>query len=101
MLRLAEQLEADPSLLTPPLRNVPGATLPAPMNYPVHSQIGMAHAPGPYETDKVDQGYMPAYNEIADRLGFAARVCELGVRGAGHSPHGRACSLTGQSPGWT
>ena len=43
----------------------------------------MARPPRAYETDKVDQGYLPAYNWIADLLGPAARVCELGVLGGG------------------
>jgi Methyltransferase domain len=37
----------------------------------------------PYHTDKVAQGYMPAYLDIAADLGPAARVCELGVFSGG------------------
>ena len=37
----------------------------------------------PYQTDKVAQGYLPAYLDIAADLGPAARVCELGVFGGG------------------
>ena len=32
-----------------------------------------------FTTDKVSLGYMPIYYKIADELGPAARVCELGV----------------------
>jgi len=32
-----------------------------------------------FVTDKVQQGYMPSYHYIADQLGSAARVCEVGV----------------------
>ena len=32
-----------------------------------------------FTTDKVSLGYMPVYYKIADELGPAARVCELGV----------------------
>ncbi len=39
--------------------------------------------PRAFGTDKVGQGYMPVYYEIADYLGPSARVCEVGVfRGA-------------------
>lgn len=41
--------------------------------------IPVSSAPGAYDTDKVAQGYMPAYNGIADMLGSAAKVCEIGV----------------------
>jgi hypothetical protein len=75
MLRVAERLAADSSLLTP-LRDVPGAVM---TPYPV----GKTPAPRAYDTDKVDQGYMPSYNHIADQLGTAARVCEIGVLGGG------------------
>ena len=43
--------------------------------------------PAAYQTDKVAQGYMGVYREIAAELGPSARVCELGVCGrrvAGH-----------------
>jgi hypothetical protein len=36
-----------------------------------------------YATDKVTQGYMPAYHHIADQLGPSARVCEVGVFNGG------------------
>ena len=79
ILRIEEKVAADPSLLKR-LQNVPWAWMPMDP-YP------MARAPGraaePYATDKVGQGYLPAYNHIADQLGGTARVCELGVLGGG------------------
>jgi hypothetical protein len=45
--------------------------------------IGIVPAPKAYATDKVQQGYLPAYNSIADLLGPAARVCEVGVQFGG------------------
>lgn len=33
-----------------------------------------------YETDKEAVGYLPAYRQIAETLGPAARVCEIGVQ---------------------
>ncbi len=74
LLRFQEMIAADPSLLKT-LNGVHGAMSP----FLVHS----SPAPKAYETDKVDQGYMPAYNTIADQLGGAARVCELGVFNGG------------------
>ena len=41
--------------------------------------LGVVPAPRAYNTDKVSQGYLPAYSGIADLLGPAARVCEVGV----------------------
>lgn len=74
MLRFQEMIAADPSLLRS-LNGVPGAMTPF--------LINSVPAPGAYDTDKVQQGYMPAYNTIADHLGGAARVCEIGVLGGG------------------
>jgi hypothetical protein len=70
LLRFQEMIAADPQLLRS-LNGVHGAMIP----FLVHS----APAPKAYDTDKLDQGYMPAYNTIADQLGGDARVCELGV----------------------
>ena len=39
--------------------------------------------PAAYQTDKVAQGYMGVYREIAAELGPSARVCELGVYAGG------------------
>ena len=38
---------------------------------------------GPYQTDKVTQGYLPSYRKIAEQLGPSARVCEIGVLNGG------------------
>jgi hypothetical protein len=35
--------------------------------------------PAGFSTDKVAQGYLPAYSHLARQLGPAARVCEVGV----------------------
>ena len=76
LLKFQELIHADPSLLSP-LQGVHGAVGLSPFLIP--------HKPEPkaYATDKVDQGYMPAYNLIADTLGGAARVCEIGVQRGG------------------
>lgn len=74
LLRMQDQIAADPSLVTP-LRSVYGAMSPF--------LVPMVSPPKAYDTDKVQQGYMPAYNYISDLLGGAARVCELGVLGGG------------------
>ncbi len=70
MLRVAEQLAENSSLLVP-LPGMSGEMMPfvIPAVFPARA----------YNTDKVQQGYMPAYNYIADILGSFARVCELGV----------------------
>lgn len=70
LLRMQEKILADPKLVTS-LNGVHGAMTP----FLVHQ----GRSPEAYDTDKVDQGYMPAYNTIADQIGGAARVCELGV----------------------
>lgn len=70
MLRVQEQLRVVPA------KQVPlGVMAPFP--------LGVVPAPKAYDTDKVQQGYMPAYNGIADMIGGAARVCELGVERGG------------------
>lgn len=74
LLRVQEMISRDSSLATP-LKGVFGAMTPFP--------IGMTTPPKAYDTDKVQQGYMPAYNHIADLLGGDARVCEIGVFGGG------------------
>ena len=51
----------------------------APLGVMAPFPLGVVPAPKAYDTDKVQQGYMPAYNGIADMLGGAARVCEIGV----------------------
>jgi hypothetical protein len=72
LIRVAEQIAADASMLTPLPVSALGGMTPFP--------VTMARPAGrPYETDKVQQGYMPSYNYIADLLGGAARVCEIGV----------------------
>lgn len=40
---------------------------------------GGASVPSSIHTDKVEWGYVPAYEAIARELGPAARVCEIGV----------------------
>ena len=44
---------------------------------------GWRQNPRPYQTDKVTQGYMGTYRDIAADLGPAARVCEVGVHAGG------------------
>lgn len=66
MLRVMEQLKDNP-MKTWPI----GVMAPFP--------LGVVAAPKAYDTDKVQQGYMPAYNGIADLIGGAANVCEIGV----------------------
>ena len=72
LIRVAEQLAADKSLVTP----LPMSVLGGMTSYPVGKALPAGKA---YDTDKVQQGYMPSYNYIADLLGGAARVCEIGV----------------------
>jgi hypothetical protein len=74
LLRFQEMIAADTSLVRS-LNGVHGAMIP----FLIHA----GKEPGAYDTDKVDQGYMPAYNTIADQLGGDARVCEVGVLGGG------------------
>jgi hypothetical protein len=51
--------------------------------------VGTLPPPGPpvaspaYSTDKVSQGYIPAYHHIADQIGPSARVLEIGVHTGG------------------
>lgn len=59
------------------LRDNPGMSAPLGVSAPF--PLGVLPAPKAYDTDKVAQGYLPAYNSIADLLGAAARVCEVGV----------------------
>jgi hypothetical protein len=66
LARVAGMLSAEPSLAAPL-----GEMAPFP--------LGVITAAPAYATDKVEQGYLPAYNRIADELGPAARVCEVGV----------------------
>ena len=66
MLRVLKAIEDDPSKTTSL-----GIMAPFP--------LGVIPSPKAYDTDKVQQGYMPSYNAIADLLGGAARVCEVGV----------------------
>ena len=73
LLRVRDAIAADRSLVTP-LRDVPFAWMPMDPY-----QVRKVPAPRAYATDKVEQGYMPSYNHIADQLGGAARVCEIGV----------------------
>lgn len=74
LLKFQEMIASDPSLLKQ-LTGVHGAMTPF--------LIPAVPTPKAYETDKVDHGYMPAYNAIADQIGGAARVCEIGVLGGG------------------
>jgi len=74
MLRFQEMIAAKPELLTP-LYAPSGSMTPFP--------LPIWQPPKAYETDKVDQGYMPVYNAIADQLGGKANVCELGVQRGG------------------
>jgi hypothetical protein len=76
MMRVAARLAEDPALATP-LKGVFGAM----EAYPIASTPGLVAKP--YATDKVAQGYLPAYNAIADQLSSTARVCEIGVLGGG------------------
>lgn len=75
MAEVAERLADDSSLLTP-LKGVYGSDM---------MPFGLPRRPAPkaYDTDKVEHGYMPTYNYIADQLGGAARVCEVGVFNGG------------------
>lgn len=66
LLRVLGQLAEHPGKAAPL-----GVTAPFP--------LGVVPSPKAYDTDKVTQGYLPAYNGIADLLGDAARVCEVGV----------------------
>ena len=59
------------------LQDQPGKA--APLGVMAPFPLGIVPAPKAYDTDKVAQGYLPAYNGIADLLGDAARVCEIGV----------------------
>lgn len=78
LLRIADRIQRDPSLVT--VADVRAGDLsPYPNLLMPPMRIPKSPASGPYDTDKVDQGYMPAYNHIADQLGGAARVCEVGV----------------------
>jgi hypothetical protein len=74
ILKFQEMIAKDPALLRS-LNGVPGAMTPF--------LVPSRPEPRAYATDKVDQGYLPAYNTIADQLGGAARVCEIGVLGGG------------------
>lgn len=76
MIRIAGQLAADSALLTP-LTGVFGAMEPFAI-----PKVPDFRAKA-YDTDKVAQGYLPAYNAIADQLGGRARVCEIGVLAGG------------------
>lgn len=81
MMRVGERLAADSSLMTP-LRGVFGASPYASLMMPM-APIKVKPQAGAYDTDKVDQGYMPAYNAIADQLSTAGRICEVGVLAGG------------------
>ena len=88
---LAERIAADPALAVP----IPPGDPSYPQTYmkdgvPVHLEGGAAmrlprgfSEAKAFETDKVAQGYMTVYREIADYLGSAARVCEVGVLNGG------------------
>jgi len=78
MLKFQEMIASDPSLLKS-LSGVHGAVGFSPFLIPRKPGLEAK----PYATDKVQQGYMPAYNTIADTLGPDARVCEIGVLGGG------------------
>ena len=77
LLRFQDMIAADPKLLRQ-LTGIHGATPYDVMMMPPN-RVTKSPAAGAYGTDKVDQGYMPAYNHIADLLGGDARVCEIGV----------------------
>lgn len=74
LLKFQEMIAGDPQLLHA-ASGVHGTMTP----FLIHAVT----EPRAYGTDKVDQGYMPAYNTIADQLGGDARVCELGVFAGG------------------
>jgi hypothetical protein len=76
MLRVREAIAADPTLLTP-LKGVFGAMETFPITKMPPRDVKA------YDTDKVVQGYLPAYNTIADQLNGPARVCEVGVLAGG------------------
>lgn len=70
LLRIAETLAADPSQAVPL-----GEMAPFPLGVILPGQA--------YDTDKVMQGYLPAYHDISEQLGPSARVCEIGVLNGG------------------
>lgn len=78
VLKFQEMIHADPSLVKP-LKDVYGAVGFSPFMIRPDPRVTAK----PYATDKVQQGYMHAYNTIADQLGGDARVCEIGVLGGG------------------
>lgn len=83
LARMGAAIAEDPSLAVPIPEDDPA--------YPVQLSapgIGRRLAYGypeakAFETDKVAQGYMSVYHEIADYLGPSARVCEIGVLNGG------------------
>lgn len=80
---MAAMIAADPSLAVPIPEDDPCyPQMLAGHRFPIAMPMQYPEAKA-WETDKVAQGYMNAYREIADYLGSAARVCEVGVLNGG------------------
>ena len=87
LARLAESIAANPSLAVPIPEDDPCYPQALRDGGPVALDAARLPRGFPqaraFETDKVAQGYLAVYHEIADYLGPAARVCEIGVLNGG------------------